>query len=148
MKRDTIITTVGVTHAAFFLIGGLWPLVDMQSFESVTGPRSDHWLVRSLAGMLIIVGAALIWSVQRGHIDHSMRGVAAGSSGMLALVALISGMNGPVDPVSVIGASLHGVLALCWVAIMLTAGSAYRPRPIIEAKRMRQKQEEDPGRWK
>lgn len=29
----------------FTIVGGLWPLLSMRTFEAVTGPEADRWLV-------------------------------------------------------------------------------------------------------
>jgi len=38
------------------LVGGLWPLVHLRSFEMVFGPKTDRWLVKTVAGLLIVCG--------------------------------------------------------------------------------------------
>jgi hypothetical protein len=35
---------------------GLWPLLHMRSFEAVTGPKADRWLVRTVAGLMVANG--------------------------------------------------------------------------------------------
>jgi hypothetical protein len=32
-------------QALYYLATGLWPLVHLPSFEAVTGPKTDDWLV-------------------------------------------------------------------------------------------------------
>ena len=38
------------THGVANLAGGLWPLLHIRSFEWVFGPKTDRWLVKTVAG--------------------------------------------------------------------------------------------------
>ena len=43
------------------LIGlGAWPVVSMRTFERVTGPKHDDWLVRTVGGLCIAIGTGLL----------------------------------------------------------------------------------------
>ena len=33
-------------QGALYVVTGVWPLLHMASFEAVTGPKTDDWLVR------------------------------------------------------------------------------------------------------
>lgn len=54
-------------HAGYLLTTGLWPLVHRDSFEAVTGPKADFWLVRTVGGLAAACGCALAVSVARGR---------------------------------------------------------------------------------
>ena len=47
---------LGRAHGAANLVGGLWPLLHIRSFEMVLGPKTDRWLVKTVAGLLIVNG--------------------------------------------------------------------------------------------
>ena len=49
---------VAVAQGLFNVVGGLWPLVSMASFEAVYGPKVDKWLTRTVGGLLVTAGAA------------------------------------------------------------------------------------------
>ena len=34
------------------IVGELWPLVHLRSLEGVFGPKTDEWLVHTVAGLL------------------------------------------------------------------------------------------------
>ena len=67
-------------QAAYYVATGLWPLLHMASFEAVTGPKTDDWLVHMVArwGLeirMLAIGGALafaaieIWYVFTGRIS-------------------------------------------------------------------------------
>lgn len=47
-----------LTQTAYYLAIGIWLLVDIESFEWVTGRKVDRWLVKTIGGMLTTAGAA------------------------------------------------------------------------------------------
>ena len=53
----------GVYWAPF----GLWPLVDMRSFEAVTGRKRDRWLVNTVGLLLASLSQLLLLLVS--HLD-------------------------------------------------------------------------------
>jgi hypothetical protein len=46
-------TKLARAHGAFNVVSGLWPLLHLPSFELVSGPKVDRWLVRTVAGLLL-----------------------------------------------------------------------------------------------
>lgn len=49
MPTKTIILAQGI----YYLITALWAIIHIKSFEKVTGPKTDHWLVYTVAGMIV-----------------------------------------------------------------------------------------------
>ncbi|MEU6682765.1 hypothetical protein [Streptomyces sp. NPDC046832] len=49
---------VAAAHGAFNVVGGLWPLVHLRSFEWVFGPKADEWLQATTGGLLAGAGVA------------------------------------------------------------------------------------------
>ena len=47
------------THATYILLTAIWPLIDIESFMEVTGPKRDAWLVKTVGALLIPVAASL-----------------------------------------------------------------------------------------
>ena len=46
-------------QASYTMITAIWPLVDIDSFMAVTGPKHDVWLVKTVGALLIPVAACL-----------------------------------------------------------------------------------------
>ena len=45
---------------------GLWPLLHLASFEAVTGPKVDDWLVHMVGLLAAVIGLAMIVAARRG----------------------------------------------------------------------------------
>jgi hypothetical protein len=49
-------SSLALVRGAANLAGGLWPLVHLDSFEMIFGPKVDRWLVKAVSGLLIVNG--------------------------------------------------------------------------------------------
>ena len=85
----SILGQVGFRQAAAYVATGLWPIVDLRSFERVTGPKHDDWLVRTVGGLAVALGAGLAW---RSHDPASARpfGVAGAAAFLAADLVVIA----------------------------------------------------------
>lgn len=45
--------TVLLIQGLFYLMTAIWPLVHIRSFEKITGPKQEHWLVYTVAVMIL-----------------------------------------------------------------------------------------------
>jgi hypothetical protein len=64
----------------------VWPLVHLPSFERVTGPKTDRWLVRTVGALTAVVGAALLVAASRRREDLATQVLAIGSAAALGMV--------------------------------------------------------------
>lgn len=53
---------VARVQGAYYTVSGVWPLVSLRSFEAVLGPKTDRWLVQTVAGLTTTIGAAQLAS--------------------------------------------------------------------------------------
>jgi len=83
------VTDVAYAQAVYYVPTSLWPLVHMGSFEWVTGPKVDHWLVKTVAGLLAVVGSVLGLSASAQRVTPEVRLLAVGSSLSLAMIDLV-----------------------------------------------------------
>jgi hypothetical protein len=49
-------------QGTYYLITGLWPLINIQSFLAVTGCKTDLWLVKTFGITLACIGATILMS--------------------------------------------------------------------------------------
>ena len=75
-------------HAAYLVATGVWPLVHRRSFEAVTGPKRDFWLVRTVGGLAAATGATLGIAVVRGRRSPETVALALGTGLVFGLADL------------------------------------------------------------
>jgi hypothetical protein len=46
-------------YAPYLVATGVWSLAHRRSFERVTGPKEDYWLVQTVGALAIAIGASL-----------------------------------------------------------------------------------------
>ena len=56
-------------QSAYYILTGLWPLVHFASFELVTGPKTDDWLVRMVGLLVVLIGVTLAVAEARCHSE-------------------------------------------------------------------------------
>jgi hypothetical protein len=122
--RPRSISKLGVAraHGAFNLVSGLWPLLHMRSFERVLGPKADRWLVQTVAGMLVAIGAAQLSTRPSPDSVAQARRVGLGTGATLAAIDLVYAPRGRISKVYLVDAALE----LGWVFAWLFAD---RPSP-------------------
>jgi hypothetical protein len=57
---------VYISQGFFYLATGLWPFISASSFQKVTGPKTDFWLVKTVGVLVSVIGGALISAGLRG----------------------------------------------------------------------------------
>ena len=65
-----------LVQAAYYLIGGMWPVAHVRSFEAVTGPKPDRFVVESAGMLFSAAGLALAAAAATGR-DRSSRVLSA-----------------------------------------------------------------------
>jgi hypothetical protein len=95
-------------QSAYYLLTGLWPLVHLPSFEAITGPKTDDWLVHMVGLLACVMGATLGVAAARGNIRTSEIVVlAAGGALAFAGIDLWHGLAGEIGPVYLADAVLE-----------------------------------------
>jgi hypothetical protein len=52
-------------QGAYYLLGGLWPLMHYRSFEDVTGPKPDRFVTEVASALYVAIGTSLLAAGQR-----------------------------------------------------------------------------------
>jgi hypothetical protein len=107
---------IWLAHALYFVLGGLWSIFGRRSFEAVTGPKADYWLVRTVGGLLTAVGAVIGLAGARGRLTPELRWLAISTSGVLTTIDVIATATGRIRPVYLLDALANVVLIGGWVA--------------------------------
>ncbi|MGE5441317.1 MAG: hypothetical protein ACM3UR_15795 [Bacteroidota bacterium] len=102
-------------QGVFYFITGLWPIISIKTFEKVTGPKVDKWLVKTVGVLIAVVGLALIIAFVRKEISFEMVIVAAGSALGLMLIDIIYSLTGVISKIYLLDAAAEFVLIIGWV---------------------------------
>jgi len=105
---------LALAHGAFFVTTGLWPIVHMRSFEAVTGPKLERWLVKTMGGLIAAIGGAVAAGALDRRMPHSVRVLAATSAAVLAASDVIYVARRRISPIYLADAVVEIALASAW----------------------------------
>ena len=106
---------VALVQGIYYLVTGIWPLLSMDSFLKVTGPKTDLWLVKTVGAILAVIGSVLILAQANAEITASIVVLAMGSAFGLAVVEFIY-VSRQVIPMIYLGDAFLELLIIAWWA--------------------------------
>ena len=110
---------VAAVQGVYYAATGIWPLMSIYSFETVSGPKTDDWLVRTVAVLVLVVGFVLLSAAIKHDLGTPVRILAIGSAGGLAFIDFYYAMRGVIWPVYMLDGIGEVALIVLW-AIALT----------------------------
>jgi hypothetical protein len=114
MRQAPVLVRLASAHGVFNVVGGLWPLLHMRSFEAVTGPKTDRWLVRTVAGLMVVNGAAQWRAGPSADGLAAARRIGVGTALTLGAIDVAYGVPGRISRVYLIDALLEAGWLLAW----------------------------------
>ncbi|ROQ34905.1 hypothetical protein EDD98_3958 [Streptomyces sp. PanSC19] len=109
-------TQVSVARAQgwFNLVSGMWPLVHRRSFEGITGPKADVWLLQTVSGLLVAIGWAQIRGVGTGAGTAHARRLGIGTATALFVVDVRYATTGRIRRVYLLDAVFQALWLNAW----------------------------------
>jgi hypothetical protein len=107
--------TLALLQGAYFAVTGLWAVVDLDSFMAVTGPKVDHWLVKTVGLLVTVIGAVLLLAWRRRRVTDEVILLAVGSALSLAAIDVVYVANRTIPPVYLLDAAAEVALVLAWI---------------------------------
>ena len=108
---------VAIAQGSYYLATGLWPLLSMATFEAVSGPKVEDWLVRTVAVLVTVIALVLLTAATTNQIGAPVRLLAMGSAAGLGFIDFFYAMRGVIWPVYI----LDGVGELVLIGLWLIA---------------------------
>jgi hypothetical protein len=108
---------VAGSQAVYYLTTGIWPLASRRTFESITGPKRDFWLVQTVGALIGVTGASLALAARdsRAVEEASIKTLAIGSALSLAAVDVAFVAKRCISPIYLLDATAELVLAAGWI---------------------------------
>jgi hypothetical protein len=122
--------TLARAQGAFYAATGVWPLVHMRSFEAVTGPKADRWLVQTVGALVGVIGGTLLRAGRRDRVTPEIALLAAGSALGLAAIDIIHTSRGRISKVYLLDAAVEIGLAAAWAGAALGERRADGPADV------------------
>lgn len=107
--------TLAVGQGVFYLLSGLWPIIDIKSFEKVTGPKTDDWLVKTVGALIATTGATLLQTGFNKDLSREAAFVGAGHALVLGTVSGYYASKGRISKIYLLDALTEYLLVGAWV---------------------------------
>ena len=102
------------TQAAFYVTTGVWPLLDMRTFQKVTGPKTDQWLVKTVGACLAVVGGVVGLAASRNRVTPEIALLGAGTAAALTGIDLVYVAKRRISPIYLLDAAAETALIALW----------------------------------
>jgi hypothetical protein len=106
---------LSVIQGGYFLLTGVWALVSIDTFQKVTGPKTDLWLVKTVGAIVAVIGFVLLFSVWHGEVSGSTVVLAVGSAAALAAIDINYSLKGTISKIYLLDAAAEIVLIMLWL---------------------------------
>lgn len=110
MSEDRLATAQGLYYA----LTGIWPVLNIRTFQMVTGPKTDLWLVKTVGILVAVIGTVLALAGRRQRVTPEIRLLAMGSALGLTGIELFYVLQRRILPVYLLDALLELVFVLTW----------------------------------
>lgn len=112
----SLIRFIILAQGIYYILTGLWPLISMRTFEAVTGPKADDWLVQMVGLLAITIGLSLLTGVRRS-VPSSETVILSGAAALsFALIDAIHAFQGRISRIYLADAAVEmGMLILILV---------------------------------
>ena len=104
----------------YYVLTGVWPLISLRTFEAVTGPKTDDWLVQTVGVLAAVIGAALLVGSKREppHLETLTLSVLS-AVGFIA-VDVVFVLRGTISSIYLVDAAAQAVLLGVLLVLLLT----------------------------
>jgi hypothetical protein len=116
-----------LVEGIYFALTGAWPLVHLESFLAVTGPKHDLWLVQTVGGLVLVMGLTMLVGAWRRPSAESVF-LAVTSAATLATVDVVFVLRRTIGPIYLLDALAEVGLVVMWAGIWWAMHQVRRER--------------------
>lgn len=99
----------------YFLITGIWPLVSIETFLAITGPKEDVWLIHVIGLLIIAIGSSMLTATRDKRRNLSTLILGLLSSFGLFLADVVFHYKGIISEVYLLDAVVEFGFFVFWV---------------------------------
>lgn len=108
-------------QGAYFFLTGLWPIVSITTFQLITGPKRDIWLVKTVGTLAMAISLGLITAGLRGGMPSVDIIIVAISSALaFMLIDIIYVFRRIIPGIYLFDAIAEFIFIAAWLAAILT----------------------------
>ncbi len=115
MRFERILITL---QSIYILLTALWPILHIESFMDVTGPKTDVWLVKTVGALLLPIAVALLYQLTQ---PRSLTAILLGGLSAIAFVVIdfYYALSGTISDVYLTDGIVQLVFLLGWMVVAM-----------------------------
>ena len=117
LRHGSAIIFLAWFQGLYYAVAGIWPILHIDSFMMVTGPKTDIWLVHTVGLLLVAVGVVLCLAAYRQRLTLEMIVLAAGAALALIGIELVYVWKGTISTIYLLDAALETLLIAGWLRL-------------------------------
>ncbi len=106
-------------QGVYYVLTGVWPLVSIDTFQMVTGPKTDLWLVQTVGALIAVIAAVLLAAVWRRRATAEVILLALASAMALIGVDVVFVVRQVIDPIYLLDAAVEALLVVMWIVALI-----------------------------
>lgn len=114
-----------IVQGVYFFVTGVWPLLHIESFIWLSGPKYDIWLVKTVGILLALIGLHMFIAGYFRRINTENFLIAAGSAAALATVDIYYVAIGRIWEIYLLDAGIEIIFILLWLIIIRSTVQAH-----------------------
>jgi hypothetical protein len=99
MKQRSWKDKVAIGQGAYWLATGVWPILHIKSFEAITGPKDDKWLVKTAGLLISCIGGFLLYKGLSQKTDDADLALGVSSAAALTAIDVWYTAEGKISPI-------------------------------------------------
>ena len=119
MNRQILYKYALLIQGMYVLLTAVWALVDIQSFMFITGPKTDVWLVRTVAVLLICISLFFLLSSKKSEEPRVTLTALVFSFG-LAYIDFYYTLNNTIRWVYALDGIVESMFGLLWLYFLFS----------------------------
>jgi len=127
---NRLVTALLWVQGVYYLVTGVWPLVSIETFQRVTGRKTDHlvtedeadhWLVMAVGVLVTTISLALLSAAMRKRRTVEVTLLAMGSAIGLTAIDVIYVSRQVISPIYLVDAAVEILILLGWIVSTVLA---------------------------
>ena len=106
--------TLVIAHATYIMITAVWPIMDIDSFILVTGPKTDIWLVKTVGALLIPVSLSMYSYFRTTTVDRPILVLGIGTAIAFISIDVYYSTSGTISDIYLLDAAVEFLFLVGW----------------------------------
>lgn len=106
-------------QGVYYFVTGVWPLIDIDSFMAVTGPKYDIWLVKTVGMLITVISLCLLTAGAKRLVDQPVIMLSAGAAlGFIGIDVIYVYLN-VISSIYLVDALAELIILIIWCSIYI-----------------------------